>query len=234
VLIVCVIPVQQQGIWGQKRERNPFWKKKNRVKICLGKWKFSESLIKIIQGLLVCSTYNNKAKVKVKITIEQAAKAQMGSRYSSTLSLTSALNGVGGQRHALAALPPRKTRYPFYRWLGGPQSRSGRVRTTSPLPGFDPRTVQPVASRYNDWAIPALKCKNLNTIIMHIALQTKKETSLQQMKEMMMNHDQQRLILYVKLIWKYLMGVRLSVISKCKNVFWSIPFRAFSYHQTLL
>jgi hypothetical protein len=29
--------------------------------------------------------------------------------------------GVGGQRHAPAALPPRITRYPLYRRLGGPQ-----------------------------------------------------------------------------------------------------------------
>ena len=49
-------------------------------------------------------------------------------KYSSTLSLTSALDGVGGQRHALATLPPGKTRYPLYRRLGGPQGRSGRVR----------------------------------------------------------------------------------------------------------
>ena len=35
---------------------------------------------------------------------------------------------VGGQRHAPAALPPGKTRYPLYRTLGGPQGRSGRVR----------------------------------------------------------------------------------------------------------
>jgi len=28
------------------------------------------------------------------------------------------------------------------------------VRNTSPPPGFDPRTVQPVASRYTDCAIP--------------------------------------------------------------------------------
>jgi hypothetical protein len=63
--------------------------------------------------------------------------------------------GVGGQRHAPAALPPVKTRYPLYRRLGGPQGRSGRVRRNSPPPGFDPRTVQPVASRYTDWAIPA-------------------------------------------------------------------------------
>jgi hypothetical protein len=40
-------------------------------------------------------------------------------------------------------------------WVGGPQGRSGRVRKISPPPGFDPRTVQPGASRYTDYAIPA-------------------------------------------------------------------------------
>jgi hypothetical protein len=59
-----------------------------------------------------------------------------------------------GQRHAPAALLPGKTRYPLDRRLGSPQGRSGRVRKNSPPPGFDPRTVQPVASRYTDWAIP--------------------------------------------------------------------------------
>jgi hypothetical protein len=62
--------------------------------------------------------------------------------------------GMGG-RHAPAALPPGKTRYPLYRRLGGLQGRYGRVRKISPPPGYDPRTVQPVASRYTDWAIPA-------------------------------------------------------------------------------
>ena len=61
--------------------------------------------------------------------------------------------GVGGQHHAPAALPAGKTRYPLYRRLGGPQGRSGRVRKISLPPVFDPRTVQPVASRYTDWAI---------------------------------------------------------------------------------
>ena len=75
--------------------------------------------------------------------------------YSSTLSVTSALDGVGSQSHVPAALPPGKTRYPLYRRLGGPLGRSGRMRKTSPPPGFDPWTVQPIASRYTDWAIPA-------------------------------------------------------------------------------
>jgi hypothetical protein len=75
-------------------------------------------------------------------------------RYSS-ICLTTALDGVGGQRHAPATLFPGKTRYPLYKRLGGPQGRSGRVRKISPPPGFDPRTAQPAASSYTDWAIQA-------------------------------------------------------------------------------
>jgi hypothetical protein len=60
--------------------------------------------------------------------------------------------GVGGQPHAPAASTPGKTRYLSYRRLGGPQGRSGQVRKISPPPGFNPRTVQPVASRYTDYA----------------------------------------------------------------------------------
>jgi len=57
-------------------------------------------------------------------------------RYSSTLSLTSALDGVGDQRHAPAVLPQGKTRYPLYRRLGGSQGRSGQVRKISPTAGI--------------------------------------------------------------------------------------------------
>jgi hypothetical protein len=63
---------------------------------------------------------------------------------------------VSGQRHAPANLRPGKeTRYPLYRRLGGPQGQSGRVRKILPPTGIDPRTVQIVASRYTDYAIPA-------------------------------------------------------------------------------
>jgi hypothetical protein len=63
---------------------------------------------------------------------------------------------VDGQLHAPAAIPPEMTRYSLYRRLGEPQGRSGRLRKISPPPGLDPRTVQPVAIRYTDYAIPAL------------------------------------------------------------------------------
>ena len=39
--------------------------------------------------------------------------------------------------------------------LGGAQSRYGMVGKISHTPGLYPRTVQPVASRYTDWAIAA-------------------------------------------------------------------------------
>jgi hypothetical protein len=82
-------------------------------------------------------------------------KAQRGRRGIIILSLTSALDGVGGQRHALSALTPWKdTRYPLYRRLGRPQGRSGRVRKILPPPGFDPLTVQLVASRCTGYDVP--------------------------------------------------------------------------------
>jgi hypothetical protein len=47
----------------------------------------------------------------------------------------------------------KETLYPLYRWLGGPQCRSGRVRKITLPPGFDPRTTQPVACRYTAYVI---------------------------------------------------------------------------------
>ena len=67
--------------------------------------------------------------------------------------------GVGGQRHVLAASPPReKDQVPI---LQGAGWATGSVWTgtenLAQLPGFDPRTVQPVASRYTDDAISDIR-----------------------------------------------------------------------------
>jgi len=48
-------------------------------------------------------------------------------------------------------LPPGNTRYPLYRRLGGPQGRSGRAEKVVPT-GIRSRTVQPIVSRYTNWA----------------------------------------------------------------------------------
>ena len=74
-----------------------------------------------------------------------------------------ALEGGEGSASQLGrSLPPGKTRYPLYRRLGGPQGRSGQVRKISPPPRFDPRTVQPVASRYTDYATRPTICHDLS------------------------------------------------------------------------
>ena len=60
----------------------------------------------------------------------------------------------GGQHHTPAALPPGMARHPLYRSLVGPQGQCGRVWKNSPQPGFDLRTVRPIARCYTDGAIP--------------------------------------------------------------------------------
>jgi hypothetical protein len=60
--------------------------------------------------------------------------------------------GAGGQHHATSALPLGLTYYSLYRRLGGPCGQSGQVWKTAPS-GIDPRTVQPTASCYANYAI---------------------------------------------------------------------------------
>ena len=113
-----------------------------------------------------------KAKGKVPpITGHEGAEGEKS--YSCTLSLSSAQDGGGCSTYAPAALPPGKNGYPLYRRLGGPKGRSGQVRKISPLPAFDPRTVQPVASRYTVYAIPdPFNCKVKCTLVQALRLCT--------------------------------------------------------------
>ena len=91
-------------------------------------------------------------------------KTQKGlKRYRSTLSLSSELDGGGWSTPRYGRFTSGITRYPLYRRLGGPQGRSGWVRKISPEPGFDPRTVHPVASCYTDCVIPALLLTGFGT-----------------------------------------------------------------------
>ena len=98
-----------------------------------------------------------KKKVKVKCTLVQVLRlctCRMAHRESRGIDLLfldhDTRRGEGSASRPDRSLPPGKTRYPLYRQLGGPQGRSGQVRKISPPPGFDPQTVQPVASCYTD------------------------------------------------------------------------------------
>jgi hypothetical protein len=76
-------------------------------------------------------------------------------RYTSTLSLTSALDGGGWPRpHPGRFNPWKEPQHPSNKR----PRRSGQVRKISLLPGFDPRTFQHVANRYNGSAIPTHEC----------------------------------------------------------------------------
>jgi hypothetical protein len=79
----------------------------------------------------------------------------MGSRGIATLSLTMALGGGGWPMSCRSHFTPwEETRYPFVGGWVGPRARQDRCGKSPPL-GFNPRTVQPVASCYTNWAIPA-------------------------------------------------------------------------------
>jgi hypothetical protein len=54
-------------------------------------------------------------------------------------------------------MPRKENLYPLYRRLGGSQGLPGWVQKISPLPGFNPWTVQPIASHYTDYTIPSHK-----------------------------------------------------------------------------
>ena len=61
--------------------------------------------------------------------------------------------GMGGERHAAAAVPPgRFGTHCFGSWVGSRASLDGCGKFR-PSSGFDPWTVQPVVSRYTDCAI---------------------------------------------------------------------------------
>jgi hypothetical protein len=79
-------------------------------------------------------------------------------RYNSTLYLTSAVDGMGSQRHALVAVAPGNRPVSHYTegWcVPGPKRM-----------GFDSCTFHPVASRYSDHFIPVhINQKRLDLLV---------------------------------------------------------------------
>jgi len=93
-------------------------------------------------------------KLVVKYSLEQTTKAQRGRNtgiqvYSSFFFMARWVVGIKATSRPLYALN-FDTLYPLHRRPGGPLGRSERVQNTSPPPGFDPWTVQPVAGHYTD------------------------------------------------------------------------------------
>jgi hypothetical protein len=101
--------------------------------------------------LTLVNVFNDKVKFLPERGHEGTEREQ---RYSSTLYLTSALDGSGWSTpHPGRFTPSKEIRYPFYRRLGGPHGRSGRVRKTFSSLGFDAMNVHPVTSLYSSYGI---------------------------------------------------------------------------------
>ena len=87
---------------------------------------------------------------KITFTLEQATKPSGGEEVwlYSFFNLGARWSGWSTPRPG--RFNPGKYPVPIVQEVGGPQGRSGQVRKISPPPGFDPRTVQPLASRCTD------------------------------------------------------------------------------------
>ena len=104
-----------------------------------------------LKNLCVIILYQVKCTVVQALRLCTGHTSHSGSRGIALLFLGHGTRrGEGSASRPGRSLPPGKTRYPLYRRLGGPQGRSGQVRKISPPSGFNPRTIQPVASRYTD------------------------------------------------------------------------------------
>jgi len=80
-------------------------------------------------------------KAKDKFTLEQAMKAQKGSRLTGLLFITSTLDEGEWPNPHPGRFTPGKTQYSLYRRLGGHQGSSGWVRNILLPPAFHPGTV---------------------------------------------------------------------------------------------
>ena len=104
-----------------------------------------------------------KVKVKVKCTLVQALRlctgrtAHRGSRGIAPPFLDHGTKrGLGVSVTSRPLFTPGKDPVPIVQeagWAPGPVW-TGAENLTPPPPGFDPRTAQPVASRYTDYASP--------------------------------------------------------------------------------
>ena len=104
------------------------------------------------------ATSRTEAKVKVKGTPVQALRLCTGrTAHRGSRGIALPFHDHGTRRGWGVSVRPRplftpgKDTVPIVQEAGWAQGRSGQVRKISLPPGFDPRTVQPVASRYSDW-----------------------------------------------------------------------------------
>ena len=105
-----------------------------------------------------------KVKLKVKVTLVQALRLFTGrTAHRGSKGIALPFHDHGTRRGWGVSVTPRPLFTPVTEpvpivqeagWVPGPVW-TGAENLAPPPPGFDPRTVQPVASIYTDWAVAA-------------------------------------------------------------------------------
>ena len=104
-------------------------------------------------GWLTCKTDHLLPKVKGKVRTRTGhASTQVEYMYSSTISSTMVMDGGGWLTPRPSHFTFRESQYQFYRKLGRPQGGCGK---SFPPLEFDHQNIQPVDSRYTNYAISA-------------------------------------------------------------------------------
>jgi len=106
------------------------------------------NILPLPAAILVPVAAGSHGKGKSKIRPRRGHEGPEGEYlYNLTLSLTSTLEWGGWST-------TRPDHFTFGKDAVPTVQEAGRVRNFSPSPGSDPRTVESVAGRYTDWAIP--------------------------------------------------------------------------------
>jgi hypothetical protein len=115
-------------------------------------------------GSIICLCAYFRGKGKGKVHPITGPKAQRGTRGIALL-----IHDLGPGRGWVVSAMPRPL-YPQERpsthctgGQVGPRAGQEHVQKICSPPGFDPQTVQPVASCYTDWAIPACGTKAIQS-----------------------------------------------------------------------
>jgi len=87
---------------------------------------------------------------------DKPPQAQRFEGYSSIIFATQHQE-VGGQKYVPADLSLEKIRYPLYGRQGGSRGRSGWHEKSLPHHDYNPRTFQPVVSRYTEYTITSAR-----------------------------------------------------------------------------
>ena len=130
--------------------------------------KRSQSTSRSTDNKIQLNRLTSRLKGKVKCTLVRSLRLCTGrTAHRGSRGIALPFHDHGTRKGWVVSVTPRPLFTPRKTWYHctGPRGRYGQMRKISLPPGFDPRTVQPVASRYNDYATrPTSRCKRSHNL----------------------------------------------------------------------